>query len=153
MIMNKTLSVSAIEQGCVIDHIEQGQAILMMNLLALNHAAHKMTIGLNLPTTQGFKDLIKIEDKLLTDQELSYIAVLSPGATMNVIENFKVTSKTQLEPVAMIKGGFKCQNRRCITHVEPIMADFEVSKHHKDYVLACYYCGHVADRKTLEVEV
>ena len=44
--MSKTLSVTAIENGVVIDHIPAGQAIRIISLLGL--AAHKnqVTIGL-----------------------------------------------------------------------------------------------------------
>ena len=59
--MSETLSVSAIKNGTVIDHISPGQALRIIQLLSLPSSKYTVTIGLNLHSKLiGIKDLIKI---------------------------------------------------------------------------------------------
>ncbi|MCC2666600.1 MAG: pyrI, partial [Gammaproteobacteria bacterium] len=48
--MSKTLPVSAIKNGTVIDHIRPGQAPRIMHLLKVLESKNKVTMGLNLPS-------------------------------------------------------------------------------------------------------
>ena len=92
--MNKTLPVSAIQYGTVIDHIKPGNALRIMHLLGLVKSGFQMTLGLNLPSKRiGSKDLIKIENRILTPEEANEVVVFSPSATINVIENYNVIEK------------------------------------------------------------
>ncbi len=60
--MSKTLPVSAIKNGTVIDHIRPGQAPRIMHLLNVLQSKNKVTMGLNLPSKLlKLKDLLKIE--------------------------------------------------------------------------------------------
>ena len=58
---NKKLSVEAIENGTVIDHIPAGLGLTILGQFKLLHYGSAVTVGFNLPSkTQGSKDIIKI---------------------------------------------------------------------------------------------
>jgi len=114
--MSEMLSVSAIKNGTVIDHITSGQAFRILHLLSLNGSQHTITVGLNLPSQViGTKDLIKIENRILTEDEANEIVVFSPLATINVIENFHVVNKILTRLPKTMKKVFICPNPHCIT--------------------------------------
>jgi len=50
--MNKTLSVSAIQNGTVIDHITPGQTLRIIHMLRLLHKKLKVTVGFNLSSNR-----------------------------------------------------------------------------------------------------
>ena len=53
-------------------------------------AANRITVGFNLPSKAlGAKDLIKIENKQLTQKQVNQLALLAPTATVNIIEKLK----------------------------------------------------------------
>src|SRR5438132_618063 len=90
----KTLSVSAIKKGTVIDHIPPGQAIRIIQLLCLTEQDYSVMVGMNLRSAQRRrKDLIKIEQHLLDDGDIDRITAFAPGATINLIADFKVVKK------------------------------------------------------------
>ena len=150
--MNKTLSVSAICHGTVIDHIPEGQAIRIIDLLSLLKRPHQIMIGVKLNSTRtGKKDLLKIENCLLTEEEISQVVAFAPAATINLIENFSVIRKmsTVLPPV--IHAVFICPNAACITHTENIPSFFHLSAENCRVSLACHYCEKNFDRDRVAV--
>ena len=151
--MNKTLSVSAIQNGTVIDHITAGQTLRIMYMLRLLHRKHKVTVGFNLPSKRmQLKDLIKIEDHALTNKEANEITVFAPEATINIIKNFEVVQKiiTSLPP--HIGGIFICPNPICITHNEPVESFFTVAEQGRQVKLVCQYCEKAFDRNQVKVK-
>jgi aspartate carbamoyltransferase regulatory subunit len=150
--MNETLSVTAIKNGTVIDHITPGQALRIIYLLSLNK--NKITIGLNLPSKRtGSKDLVKIENRILTENEANEIVVFAPNATINVIENFKVTKKIQTHLPSIMKAVFICPNLACITQTEVIDSCFYISQRSKKIKLTCHYCDKIFDRDQVKVKI
>src|ERR1700722_19599383 len=92
--MSKTLSVSAIQKGTVIDHITPGQTLRIIHLLGLLGKKKKITVGFNLVSKcMKVKDLIKIEDYVLTNEEANDITIFAPDATINIIDDFGVIEK------------------------------------------------------------
>lgn len=74
----KTLSVSAIKDGTVIDHIQAGQALNIMNVLRLYAEGRKVTIGITLKSrSKALKDIIKIENVFLSEMQAAQIAIFS----------------------------------------------------------------------------
>ena len=139
--MSKTLSVVAIEQGCVIDHIPVGQAVHIVNALQLDHIEIPVTLGLNLSSQRGGqKDLIKLHHKCLSEEEIDRIAIFAPGATVNHIEGFAVTEKYIIDPPQQVVGVFLCPNSQCITHQEPVTSRFVVSVEGQHTQFTCHYC-------------
>ncbi len=151
--MNKTLSVSAIQNGTVIDHITSDQTLRIIHMLRLLDRKHTVTVGFNLPSKRmKLKDLIKIENHVLTNQEANEITVFAPEATINIIKNFEVVQKiiTSLPP--SIGGLFICPNPICVTHAEPVKSFFTVQEQGKHVQLICHYCEKTFDRNQVRVK-
>lgn len=145
--MSKTLAVAAIKNGTVIDHIPVGQALRIIQLLNLVQNKHKVTVGLNLPSKQlRCKDLIKIENRILSDAEANEVTIFAPDATINIIENFEVSKKITTSLPATIVGVFVCPNPVCITRAEAVASYFYVEQHARYMKLTCKYCERQFDR-------
>jgi aspartate carbamoyltransferase regulatory subunit len=137
----KTLSVSAIKEGTVIDHIKAGQALKIVRLLRFAENERRVTVGLNLRSaTKGLKDIIKIENVFLTPSQAAHIAVFSPNATVNVIENYQVAKKFKVEMPEAIAAILCCPNGRCVTRAEAIPTLFIVDENNSHVILRCHYC-------------
>ena len=77
MTHDNKLQVEAIKRGTVIDHIPAQVGFKLLTLFKLTETDQRITIGLNLPSGEmGRKDLIKIENTFLTDEQVNQ---LSPG--------------------------------------------------------------------------
>jgi len=138
---NKTLAVAAIRDGTVIDHITSGVALKIVDLLKLNRLQKQLTLGLNLPSkTTGFKDIIKITDKEISEQEANQIAIFSPKATINIIKNFEVIHKFQVIIPSTISSIIQCPNPRCVSNHEKMASFFYVKQRHPNPHLQCKYC-------------
>jgi aspartate carbamoyltransferase regulatory subunit len=151
--MNKTLSVSAIQNGTVIDHITAGQTLRIIHMLRLLHKKHKVTVGFNLPSKRmKLKDMIKIEDHVLTNNEANEITVFAPLATINIIKQFEVVQKIITTLPASIASVFICPNSTCITHEEPVESFFTVEEQGRLVRLVCKYCEGAFDRNQVKVK-
>lgn len=139
--MENSLSVAAIEQGTVIDHIPAGSGMKIVKLLHLAEHKKKVTLGLNLPSqTMEYKDIIKVEDREVSEKEASQIAVFAPQATINIIRHFKVFKKFKVSMPHTIEKILSCPNERCITHYEPVDTKFRVVCLGEQIELECYFC-------------
>ena len=152
--MSKTLSVSAIQNGTVIDHIPVGQALKIIHLLKLLETNQCVTVGFRLLSRRmKLKDLIKIEDYVLTDEEANKITVFAQEATINVIKNFTVKEKIIARMPKTIEGVFICPNAACITHVEPMESYFYIEEQGKAVKLNCRYCEKPFYRNQVKVTI
>ncbi|EKD70604.1 MAG: hypothetical protein ACD_46C00483G0002 [uncultured bacterium] len=152
--MNETLLVSAIKNGTVIDHITSGQALRIIHLLSLQSSHYTITIGMHLPSkTMGKKDLLKIENRILSETEANEIVVFAPTATINVIENFNVVKKISTHLPSSMKRVFSCPNVNCVTRHEPIDTFFYISENRKKIILTCHYCEKMYDRDQVKVKI
>lgn len=145
--MTKTLSVSAIENGTVIDHIKPGQAIRIVHMLDLINSGYKATIGLNLTSFRmGLKDLLKIENYFISQETASQIRIFAPDATINVINEFVVGQKIITTLPSAVYDLFICPNLACITNAEPIKTVFNISENGSKINMTCQFCEKVFDR-------
>lgn len=152
--MSKTLSVSAIHNGTVIDHITSGEALRIIRLLGLLEKKHKVTIGLNLASKRlKFKDLIKIENHVLTSEEANDITIFAPEATINIIRDFEVIDKFTAQLPTAISNIFICPNAQCITHAEPVKTFFTIQAQGKQVNLICKFCEKIFPRSKCKVNV
>lgn len=141
MITDRKLQVEAIKNGTVIDHIPAQTGIKVLKLFEMDNSKHKVTIGLNLPSSAlGFKDLLKFEGVFLTEENASKLALYAPNATVNQIENYEVIKKLTLTLPEKVQGVFTCPNSNCITNFEPVMTSFTVNKKGTCVNLKCSYC-------------
>jgi len=151
--MSKTLSVAAIHYGTVIDHISAGQAIRIVHMLNLLHKKHTVTLGLNLPSERmGLKDILKIENHVLSNEEANDLMIFAPDATINVIQNFEVINKIITKLPETISGPFICPNVACITHVEPVQTFFYIKAKGKQINLKCKHCEKTYERNRVNVK-
>jgi len=147
---NKSLSVAAIVNGTVIDHIADGKGILLVRLLKLENYLKPVTLGLNLPSSRmKTKDLIKIEGKELSASEISQIAIFSPRTTLNIIQNYKVVKKVLIEPPPNISNIIICPNPQCISKHERTSRLFHVINERKEIQLQCHYCEKIFLRQEI----
>lgn len=143
------LSVTAIRTGTVIDHILNGQGMRIVRLLKIQNG-DPITIGLNLKSSlMGLKDLIKIENIFLTKAETAQIALFAPKATVNVIEDYRVVSKYQVELPEEIEGLLRCANSLCITRMEKISPSFSLVDSRGRVSLRCRFCEKVHHQEDL----
>ena len=146
----KTLSVSAIENGTVIDHIPAGQAVHLITLLKLTQQKNLVTIGLNLQGKSGLKDLLKMEKRRLTDVESRKIAIFAENATINAIENYKVIEKHTVQLPDHVEGILVCPNPVCVSNQEPTDSYFYLNKKQGKVQLRCKYCERAFDREDIK---
>jgi aspartate carbamoyltransferase regulatory subunit len=138
--MAKTRAVSAINNGVVIDHIPAGQALKIMRLLHAVNSKNRVTLGLNLTSHRlKLKDLIKIENRKLSQEEIDQISVFSPSATINFIEDFLIRKKIECQLPETIRGILICPNHYCISRVES-SSYFRLEASAKEVNLYCFYC-------------
>lgn len=146
----KTLSVAAIKNGTVIDHIPAGCALKIVLLLRLPETPCKVTLGLHFDSASGLKDFIKIEDRYLTEKEAHDIAVFAPNATINIIKNYKVVEKTRAKLPSAVHNLLVCPNPRCITHKECVSTLFHVEESGQKVSLRCHFCERLFQRDALK---
>ncbi len=135
--------IRPIEKGIVIDHIISGRALILNDLLGLNKLAlgcnDRIAIGINFSSKQGIKDFIKIENFCLSDEQLSYVSLVSPNATINVIQEYEVVDKKKAEIPDTIGDIVICPDRFCITNHEQVSCKFTVTNKNP-VTLKCRYC-------------
>ncbi|HFQ5008075.1 TPA: aspartate carbamoyltransferase regulatory subunit [Vibrio vulnificus] len=148
--MNKDtkLQVEAIKNGTVIDHIPAQVGIKVLKLFDMHNSSQRVTIGLNLPSSAlGNKDLLKIENVFINEEQASKLALYAPHATVNQIEDYQVVKKLALELPEFVSDVFECPNSNCITHNEPVASNFRVFEKKGDVRLKCKYCEKVFSRE------
>ena len=147
----KALQVAALENGTVIDHIPSDKLFTVVSLLGLENMTNNITIGNNLESKLlGRKGIIKMADKFFTDDEISRIAVVAPNVRMNIIRDYEVVEKRQLQLPDELIGIVKCSNQKCITNNEPMPTRFKVID--KDNcVIKCHYCEKEQHREDIQI--
>ena len=129
------LEVSAIENGTVIDHIPPTSLFKVIKLLGLDRTTHQVTFGTNLQSKRiGRKAIIKIADKDCGDEEIGYISLVAPLARINIIRDFEVAEKREVEVPTHVEGFVKCGNPMCVTNRE-----------------RCKYCEKITAQEQIEI--
>jgi aspartate carbamoyltransferase regulatory subunit len=133
------LSVSAIKNGSVIDHIPTGEVLNLVHLLKLTK--HQLNIGTLLPSKRlGYKDLLKVHNLALSEKEIHHIALFAPQATINIIKDFEIIKKVKAYLPKEIQGLLICPNTNCITQMEKITTIFYVKPHKDKVYFTCRHC-------------
>ncbi len=146
------LLVRRIREGTVIDHIDEGKGLQVLSALGINGKdGNVITIALNVPSGKfKKKDIIKVENKFLKDDDTNKLAVIAPKATVNIIKEYKLVEKRRVSLPNEIDRIFRCSNPECISnsteHIESIMD--VVDKEGR--VLKCRYCSRVLDVNQLK---
>jgi aspartate carbamoyltransferase regulatory subunit len=127
------IRVVKISAGTVIDHITAGHALQVLQILGITGKEdYIITLAMNISSSKTEqKDIVKLENRF---------------ATLNLIEDGKVTRKTRIQLPDMIDDVITCPNQRCVTNKErePVTPKFQVVS--KDPVsLKCDYCWTMVD--------
>jgi aspartate carbamoyltransferase regulatory subunit len=142
------LRVSKIKDGTVIDHINGGYALDVVKILGITSKEKRViTIAINVPSERfGVKDIVKIEGRALSSDEVNRIALVAPYASINIIKHYAIVEKLEVKLPKTITGIVKCVNPVCITNSdEPVDSNFNVESV-EPLVLKCHYCGYVLEK-------
>ena len=139
MSKGKELLIGAIKNGIVIDHIPSKKVFLIVEILKLKNYSQRITVATNMPSSSLVKKgIIKIEDKILQENELNNISLIAPDATRNIIEDYEVVEKT------------KCDNPKCISNHENIKTKFVRLKEENKY--KCFYCEKIISEDEIQLK-
>jgi aspartate carbamoyltransferase regulatory subunit len=141
------MQVDNIEIGTVVDHIAAGKAAKILKLLRIGEDyGHRVAIMMNVPSKRmKTKDIVKIEGKLVSQEEANVIALICPGATINIIKDGKVQKKFVVELPAEVTTYAKCANPSCITNTENTARRF--ARDGKGF--RCQYCERLCKAEEL----
>ncbi|MGD0953857.1 MAG: aspartate carbamoyltransferase regulatory subunit [Methanotrichaceae archaeon] len=136
------LRVKPIKNGTVIDHIAGGQALNVLKILGISGTTDAtVSVVMNVESSKlGKKDIVKVEDRELKEEEVNRIALIAPDATINIIRDFLVIEKHLVDLPDLIIGVVRCQNPSCISNTEEPIESRMLVKTKNPVVLRCVYC-------------
>lgn len=140
--MDRELKVRKIKAGTVIDHIPAGRSLIVLRILGItSYEKNVIALVMNVDSKKlGRKDIVKIENRELTEDEVNLIALIAPTATINIIKEYKVVKKYKVKLPKRIVNILKCTNPTCITNSEePVEPVFEVISS-EPLKIKCTYC-------------
>lgn len=145
--LESELIVRRIKEGTVIDHIDQGKGLRVLEALGIDGSdGGLVTIALNVPSGKfKKKDIIKVENIFLHDDDTNKLAVIAPNATVNIIKNFKLVEKRRVSLPNEIDRIFRCSNPDCVTNSQERIESVMDVVDKEGLVLKCRYCGRVLD--------
>ncbi len=148
---DKQLSVSAIKEGTVIDHIPASALFKVVSILNLDKLETMITIGNGLESSKlGHKGIIKLSKVFFKDDEINKIALVAPCAKLNIIKDYDVVEKRVVEIPDEIISIARCVNPKCITNNEEVTTRFEVVSK-AEVKLKCHYCEKITDQDNIEI--
>jgi aspartate carbamoyltransferase regulatory subunit len=142
--MSEMRRVTAIRNGTVVDHIPSGYAMQVIRILRINtERATPVSLVMNVPSDKlGRKDVLKIEDRELDQEDLDRLALIAPAASIAIIRNHAVAEKMRVELGDDLVNIAKCSFSNCITKSdrEPLPQRMKVVTR-EPLEVRCYYCG------------
>ncbi|MGY5141873.1 MAG: aspartate carbamoyltransferase regulatory subunit [Nitrosopumilus sp.] len=146
------LMVRRIKEGTVIDHIDEGKGLQVINALHIDGKDGSLiTIALNVPSGKfSKKDIIKVENKFLKDEDTNKIAVIAPKATINMIRDYKLVEKRRVSLPNEIDKIFRCSNPDCITNSNEVIESVMDVIDKEGSILKCRYCSRILDINRLK---
>jgi aspartate carbamoyltransferase regulatory subunit len=145
---DENIRIVKIHDGTVIDHIRAGKALEVLKILRITgDDGNILSLAMNISSSKiEKKDIVKVEHRLLKDEEVARIALVAPEATINLVEDFKIIKKTRVELPETLTDIMPCPNQRCVTNKErePIRSKYQVISR-KPIQLKCLYCWTIVD--------
>lgn len=149
------LKVTKIKNGTVIDHIRPGLSPTVLRILQIDEGfPHTVITAMNVASgtmETGSKDVVKVENKRLSGQVLDKIAIVSPSATVNIIEDFQVKEKKKVKLPDNLAGILKCPNRNCVTNSDEGVSSYFVTENEDPVKLRCHYCEDLVTQEEIEI--
>lgn len=137
--ISREMKVSKLRNGAVIDHLRPGTAMKAIQVLGITDGT-TLAIGMYLESKKmGRKDILKVENRRLTAEEINKIAVLSPEASVCHIQDYAVVEKVRVHVPREIAAIIRCNNPKCITNHERISTRFAVVTD-EPLAVRCRYC-------------
>lgn len=136
---DQELRVSKIRSGTVIDHITGGESIHVLSILGIvGGGGETVSIVMNVDSDRlGKKDIVKVENRELSQDEVDVLSLIAPAASINIIRDYEVVEKRRVARPDEVVGVLSCPNPQCITtEDEPVETRFEVV----DDGVRCCYC-------------
>lgn len=136
------LKVKPIRNGTVIDHIAGGQALNVLKILGISGTTDDMvSVVMNVSGKKICKkDIVKVENRELKQDEVDKISLIAPIATINIIRDFEVVDKYNVDLPDEIVGVVRCLNPNCISNTqEPIKSRMGIEVKNP-VLLRCAYC-------------
>ena len=144
--------VTAIKNGTVIDHIPAGKAWSVLKMLGIGgKMSNPVSLVMNVTSQKmGGKDIIKVEDRELTQTELDRLALVAPDASVGIIRAYKVAEKLEINLTEEVVNVARCTFSNCITvdPREPLPHRLIVTNR-DPLELRCRYCGKTQDIEAL----
>jgi aspartate carbamoyltransferase regulatory subunit len=120
----------------------------VIRILRINTSrATPVSLVMNVPSDKlGRKDVLKIEDRELNQEDLDRLALIAPAASIAIIRNHAVAEKMRVELADDLVNISKCSFSNCITKNarEPLPQRLRVVSH-DPLEVRCYYCGRGQD--------
>ncbi len=140
--------VTAIRNGTVIDHIPNGQALRVLEMLGISGSTSvPVSLVMNVPSKKmGSKDIIKVEDRELNQSELDRLALVAPDAHVAIIRAYSVAEKLTINLGEEVTNVVRCMMSNCITTNlrEPLPHRLKVVSQ-DPLEIRCHYCGRPQD--------
>tara|TARA_Y100000768_G_C23958657_1_gene674120 strand:- start:531 stop:1004 length:474 start_codon:yes stop_codon:yes gene_type:complete len=140
--------VTAICNGTVIDHIPGGKSLQVLRMLKLDSGrSNPISLVMNVPSDKlGRKDVLKIEDRELVQEELDRLAIIASEASIAIIRNYSVAEKRKIILSDELVNIIKCSFSNCITQNEREPLPNKMVVVDKNPVeIRCFYCGKIQD--------
>ena len=125
------LSIGALEEGFVLDHIEAGHAMTIYRYLKLikNASSSKM----------GKKDMIKVACPI-DYLDLDVLGFIDHNITVDVIKDGRIVDKKHLTLPEQVVNVISCKNPRCITSIEQGLDQIFTLADREAGLYRCRYC-------------
>jgi aspartate carbamoyltransferase regulatory subunit len=134
------LKVDMIDKGTVVDHIKAGKGAKVLEILGIDEDyPNRVALMMHVPSKKGgSKDIVKIAEKLVDEKDANIIALISPGCSVNIIENQQVSRKFRVELPGSLDGAGRCPNPNCVTESENDVSQMFCKEGEDHY--RCHYC-------------
>ena len=148
---DKQLSVTAIKEATVIDHIPSESLFKVITILGLDQLDTLITFGNSLESKKlGKKGIIKVSNVFFSTEDINKIALIAPSAKLNIIREYEVVDKVKVEIPDKVQGIIKCVNPKCITNHETVTTKFTVVSKNP-IQLKCHYCEKITSKDNLDM--
>ena len=146
----KEFKVTPIRNGTVIDHIDCGMALKVLRIIGMadgGKVQSPVSVLMHVPSKkEGWKDVVKVEDRELDPATVDKIALIAPDATIVIIRDYYIAEKFNVALADHITGLARCSNPDCITNKgEPVEPEFDVVNR-RPPTLKCSYCDRILTR-------
>ncbi len=149
--LEKGLYLKPIAQGTTIDHLPPGSALKVLRIIGQGSGA--VTVAIRVPSHKmGTKDLVFVEDKFLSREEIAKVALIARNATINFIKNNEVFKKIKTDLPEKAIGILECINPNCITNKEKdIQTIFTISRN--PVTAKCFYCEKTMNEEEIAARI